>query len=344
MTGHGNRALGELFHFEPTSPSRSAPARTRPAALSPIAPEFSAILGVDPALVEAKAFTAQVAVTTLPVLLLAETGAGKELFARAIHGLSDRHAEAWVAVNCGALQPSLIASELFGYAAGSFTGAGRHGSEGRFAVAHGGTLFLDEIAELPLELQATLLRVLDTGTFQRVGETRERRADFRLICATSCDLPALVAAGKFRSELFYRIYGACVTIPALRERTDVVWLAERLLEQLAPGSSTQLADDAARFITDHHWPGNVRELKNAMAHALALRGADPEIRREHLPRLVHSNAPSKAPPSRTRKRIVRDAIEQTLQSCSGNVSEAARRLGVGRGTIYRAVKRGTKSS
>jgi transcriptional regulator of acetoin/glycerol metabolism len=345
VAGAGSRTLALLVHLEPEHGSsrafRAAPAA---AARAPAHPAFDAVLGRDAAVVEAKAKAERFARTQLPVLLLAETGTGKELFARAIHAVSERRDRPFVAINCGSLAPDLIASEMFGYAPGSFTGAARTGFEGRVGAADGGTLLLDEIAEMPAALQASLLRVLDSGTYQRVGEARERRADFRLICATCRDLPAMVAAGTFRGDLFYRIHGACVTIPALRERTDAVWLAERLLEALSPNASTapRLADDAEQYVAEHGWPGNVRELKSAMAHALALAAGEPWIRREHLPSpLASSRPPARAAAAAepmTKKRIVRDAIEATLGSCAGNVSEAARRLGVGRGTIYRAVK------
>ena len=339
VAGTGSRTLALLVHFEPERRSSStlhaaastAVPRTREA------PELAAIMGLDAAVLEAKERAERFARTALPVLLLAETGTGKELFARAVHAVSDRRARTFVAINCGSLSPELIASEMFGYAPGSFTGAARAGSEGRIGAAHGGTLFLDEIAEMPAALQASLLRVLDSGMYQRVGETRDRHADFRLICATCRDLPSLVEAGTFRGDLFYRIQGACVTIPALRDRTDTVWLAERLLETLSP-SAPRLADDAARYVAEHGWPGNVRELKSAMAHAVALAAGEPWVRREHLPRPLTSTRLVRSAGPMTKKRIVRDAIEATLGSCAGNVSEAARRLGVGRGTIYRAVK------
>jgi transcriptional regulator of acetoin/glycerol metabolism len=331
IAGRAGRPLAVVVCFEA---ERAAPPVSRAPATSP---ELAVILGEDAALLEAKEMAARFAATPLPVLLLAETGTGKELFARAIHASSERRARPFVAVNCGALSPALIASELFGYAPGAFTGAARGGSEGRIAAAHGGTLFLDEIAEMPESLQAALLRVLDDGVLQRVGEARERKADFRLICATCRDLPTMVASGRFRNDLFYRIQGACVTIPALRDRSDAVWLAERFLERLAPGAS--LSEDAAAWIDEHAWPGNVRELKSAMAYAAAMAAGESTIGRSHLPRpVIPASSPPPREPVGTRKGIVREAIESTLRACAGNVSEAARRLGVGRGTIYRALK------
>jgi len=343
IAGGGGKTLAMIALFEAERPA-PLPAR------APLAPAFDAILGEDGTLIAAKQMAARVAATPLPVLLLAETGTGKELFARAIHDASDRRDGPFVAVNCGALSPGLIASELFGYAPGAFTGAARRGSEGRISAAAGGTLFLDEIAEMPDALQAALLRVLDDGVYQRVGETRERRADFRLVCATCKDLPTMVAEGKFRNDLFYRIHGACITLPALRHRTDAVWLAERLLEQVerghvgrgqfGKGGAPRLSVDAANWIATHDWPGNIRELKSALVHASTFAVDRPAITREHFPQVLVGGGSSRPPREKptTRRGIVREAIEATLQSCAGNVSEAARRLGVGRGTIYRTIK------
>jgi len=335
IAGAADRTLAVLVHLEEERAlvTAVAPAKapSSPSPIEPSVPELAAILANDPGVVLAKKAAASFAATPLPVLLLAETGTGKELFARAIHGASPRRDRPFVAVNCGSLAPELLASELFGYAPGAFTGAARTGSEGRIAAADGGTLFLDEIAEMSKALQAVLLRVLDDGVYQRVGETRDRRADFRLVCATCRDLPAMVADGSFRSDLFYRIQGACVTIPPLRDRTDRVWLAEQLA-----GDGALLGDDAKAWIDEHDWPGNVRELKSAVLHATALANGAAEIAREHFPRPLV--APSSRGRSTTRKGIVREAIKATLAACAGNVSEAARRLGASRNTIYRALE------
>jgi len=344
ITGAGASLLAVLVHFEPerasSAPAAEPPSPPKP---SPTAHAFAAILGQDLALCEAKRKAERFARTSLPVLLLAETGTGKELFARALHAASPVREGAFVAVNCGALAPELMLSELFGYAPGAFTGALRGGSEGRIGAAHGGTLFLDEIAEMSDALQAALLRVLDSGSYQRLGETRERHAQFRLLCATCKDLPARVAEGKFRQDLWYRIQGASITLPTLRERTDTIWLAEQLLDQLSsspPAARPPLSPAARRHISQHDWPGNVRELKSALTHALALAEGESHIEPEHFPHLfaISTKSPDTRPAPMTRQGIVRDAIEATLRACAGNVSEAARRLGVGRGTIYRTIR------
>ena len=323
VLGRAGRPLAALVRLEPERVPQPRPSESA---------AFARILGQDPRITKAKTLAATFARTPLPVLLLAETGTGKELFARAIHAESDRRDQPFVAINCGALAPELIASELFGVAPGAFTGAARAGSDGRIAAAHRGTLFLDEIAEMPAALQASLLRVLDDGVYQRVGDTKDRKADFRLVCATCRDLPAMVADGRFRKDLFYRIHGACVTLPPLREREDVVWLAQRLLEP----HSLRLADSAADFIRAHDWPGNVRELKSAMAHAAALADGSEWVQREQLPTVLVT-LQSKLTPQ-TRDGILQQAIDEALRATGGNVSEAARRLGVGRGTIYRAMR------
>jgi transcriptional regulator of acetoin/glycerol metabolism len=312
-------------------------------------PAFAAIRGSDPALCQAKALAQRFAGTALPVLLLAETGTGKELFARAIHGASARGRGPFVALNCGAISASLLESELFGHAPGAFTGAAPSGSEGKIGAANGGTLFLDEVAEMPDALQATLLRVLDDGTYYRVGDGRPRRSDFRLVCATSRDLPAMVERGAFRRDLFFRVHGACVTIPPLRGRNDRLPLAMALLAELQSaagqtGDAATLTEDASRWIERHTWPGNVRELKSALLHALALADGGP-IGREHFPEPLvwgtYGNdgaSRSRAPGERTRHEVLRDEYAATVRACSGNVAEAARRLGVARSTIYRTLK------
>jgi sigma-54 dependent transcriptional regulator, acetoin dehydrogenase operon transcriptional activator AcoR len=301
-------------------------------------PAFAPILSADDAMEQQKRQAARFAATELPVLLLAETGTGKELFARAIHAASARAAGPFVPLNCGSLAPTLLEAELFGYAPGAFTGASRAGSDGRLGAAHGGTLFLDEVAEMPDALQAALLRVLDDGVYHRVGESRPCRADFRLVCATCRDLPELVERGAFRRDLFFRIHGACITIPALRDRSDRAWLARALLHSL--GSRATLGADAQAWIREHDWPGNVRELKSALVHALALADDAAEITRAHFPTaLLKRSTPPSSQETRTREQVVHAALEEAVRASHGNLSEAARRLGIARSTLYRGLKK-----
>ncbi len=331
------RTLGIVVHLEPLArnalrPS-GAPAGKAPPSSLPRA--FDAIHATDERVVAAKRLAATFAPTSIPVLLLAETGTGKELFARAIHATSAFARNPCVAINCGAVSPSLLESELFGYAPGAFTGASRSGSVGLLGEADGGTLFLDEIAEMPEPLQAALLRALEDGTYRRLGDPRPRRSAFRLIAATCRNLTERVEQGRFRSDLLYRIHGACVRIPALRDRTDRVSLARSLLlQQRDP--PPELGPSAIRHIEAHTWPGNVRELKSAVTHALAL-CADGPLEREHFPEPLVGGVREDG---RTRREVLREAANETLRATGGNVSEAARRLGVARDTLYRMMRRG----
>jgi transcriptional regulator with PAS, ATPase and Fis domain len=334
---------------------------------------LEAIFGHDPALLSAKDAAERFARTLLPVLLLAETGTGKELLARALHLASHRCDQPFVAINCGALSAHLLESELFGYAPGAFTGASREGNEGKIGAARGGTLFLDEVGEMPGPLQALLLRVLEDGTYYRVGESRPRQADIRLICATCRDLPGLVEEGGFRKDLFYRINGACLSLPPVRQRIDVAELVDHLLEELAQrsdlhgsrsGRLPSLAPEARDWILRHPWPGNVRQLKTALQHALILCDGD-EIGLVHLPIGVEGQlasteirhpgpgslpedpsipATASAPPSRPRSPTTlaareADRLLRAVDEADGNLSRAARRLGVARSTLYRRLRR-----
>lgn len=320
-----------------------SPALAISAAAPSGASAFDIIVANDAQVNAAKQRAAQFAQTELPILLLAETGTGKELFARAIHRASSRAKGPFVALNCGALTPSLLESELFGHAPGAFTGATRSGSDGVVGAAHGGTLFLDEIAEMPEALQAVLLRVLDEGVYHRVGETRPRKSDFRLVSATCRALPNMVMEGKFRSDLFYRIQGVFITIPPVRERSDGVALVEHFMQ---PQAHT-IAADAAAWIKRHTWPGNVRELKSAVAHACAMTTTG-VLQRDHFPASLLDDiaprvataasvraAPSLASATRTRTPLSDAEIDAAVTSAAGNVSVAARRLGVARSTVYR---------
>lgn len=341
------RVLAILATFKPSivrSALRAMPSPT-PAPLfgSPALPPkashdasaFDIIVADDIAVNAAKHRAAQFAQTELPILLLAETGTGKELFARAIHRASPRAKGPFVALNCGALTPSLLESELFGHAPGAFTGATRAGSDGVVGAANGGTLFLDEIAEMPEALQAVLLRVLDEGVYHRVGETRPRQSNFRLVSATCRALPDMVMQGKFRRDLFFRIQGAYITIPPVRERSDRFALVQHFMQ---PHAHT-IADDAAAWIAQHAWPGNVREVKSAVAHACAMTD-DGVLRRAHFPEsLLGAVAPggSAAPAASIARPPLSDAeIDAAMNAAAGNISDAARRLGVARSTVYRA--------
>lgn len=321
---------------------RGGRARRAPVSSAAILPPcFDPIVATDNGVIEAKRRASKLAPADLPILLLAETGTGKELFARAIHAASRRSNEPLVSINCGALTGSLLESELFGYAPGAFTGASRSGVEGKLAAAHRGTLFLDEIAEMPASAQAMLLRFLEDGSYCRIGEAHPRHADVRIVAATCRDLPSYVTDGRFRSDLFYRIHGGSVRLPALRDRSDRLELARALLLSAATEQGLtplpELAPSAEAWILDHSWPGNVRELKTAIKHALAV-SSTRELRVEDFPEPLITPLPAR-PLDGRRDRALREMAITAVETARGNVSEAARALGVARSTVYRMLGR-----
>jgi transcriptional regulator of acetoin/glycerol metabolism len=315
---------------------------SRPRALTvgPLPEAFSPILGSDPAIVAARTRAARFAATDLPMLLLGESGTGKELFARAVHASSPRARGPFVAINSGALTGALLESELFGYAPGAFTGALSGGRIGKLAIGHGGTLFLDEIGEMSPAVQAMLLRFMEDGSFFRVGEATEQRADVRLITATSRDLPALAADGRFRGDLYFRLRGIVLRLPALRDRTDRRQLAEALLARIAAGHSRPkplgLSPAALAWIESHDWPGNVRELRTALDYAVVLAGDAPRVELWHMPVEETARTPDEGGLLDTAERM---AVLNALDHSRGNLSNAARHLGVARSTLYRMLAR-----
>jgi transcriptional regulator of acetoin/glycerol metabolism len=327
--------FGALVHVRPRPAPRVAAREAKRRA-----PAFEAIFGEDATLVAAREQAERFARSDLPILLLAETGAGKEVFARAIHASSPQADGPFVAVNCGGLAGSLLESELFGYGPGSFTGAAASGREGKLAAADRGTLFLDEIGELSASAQATLLRFLEDGTYYRVGEAAERRADVRLIAATSRDLPGLVRTGHFRSDLYFRMRGVVLRLPPLRERTDRLELARVLLERLAVARGRPkplgFSPAALAWMDQHPWPGNVRELKSALHYAIVLADDHPRIELWHLP---IEAAGARAEAGDQRAAAERGALLRALGQAGGNLSRAARALGVARSTLYRMLLR-----
>ncbi|HEY0193548.1 MAG TPA: sigma 54-interacting transcriptional regulator [Kofleriaceae bacterium] len=296
-----------------------------------VADAFGALYAEDRAMRAAIDWSRRLAVSDVPVMLLAETGTGKELIAQAVHAASPRAAGPFHAVSCGAVAPGVLEAELFGYAPGAFTGALSGGRTGLFHAAASGTLFLDEVAEMSPAMQAALLRVLETGTFRRVGEVRLERSDARIVCATCRDLPALVASGAFREDLFYRLKGAVVRLPPLRERTDLIGLATHLLGDVA------LSPAAAAAIAHHAWPGNIRELKSMLAVARIVAAGASCIELDHLPAELTVAAP--AAPCSAIDDAERQAVVRALVEAGGNVSRAARALGVARSTLHRMKRR-----
>ncbi len=270
----------------------------------------------------------QVARSEVPVLITGPNGAGKERIAAIVHANSAVKRGPFIAVNCGALPGELIEAELFGADAGAYTGANK-AREGRFELADGGTLFLDEIGNLPLSGQVKLLRVLETGQYERLGSGRTRQVKVRVLSATNADLKAMVRAGTFREDLYYRLNVIEVNLPPLSERSDdILPLAEFFLDGRA-----ELGDAARELLLGYPWPGNVRELKNAIERAALLSGGGP-ITPEllNLPQHVSSVARSLDEPSR-------EAVESALHKADGVVSRAAQRLGLSRQALYRRMER-----
>ncbi|SKC86830.1 Transcriptional regulator containing PAS, AAA-type ATPase, and DNA-binding Fis domains [Burkholderia sp. YR290] len=322
---------------------------------------FASFVGTSAASLEVKRQARRASQVDSPVLLLGETGTGKELLAHAIHGASARSTKPLVTVNVAAIPDALLEVEFFGAAAGAYTGADRKGRVGKFELADGGTLFLDEIGDMPLPLQGKLLRVLQDREFEPLGSNRIVRADVRIIAATSADLPALVAAGRFRPDLFYRLNVLTIHAPPLRERqTDIEALAYTILEDLStqvPGGHFELQDDALRLLCSYGWPGNVRELHNTLERAVMLSDSERIDARSLAPFIgpVRGQATFDAPvPVQTTAARVSDAaqpqqwadamaafekrfIDEALRACEGRVTEAAARIGMGRATLYKKI-------
>jgi DNA-binding NtrC family response regulator len=270
----------------------------------------------------------QVARSDVPVLITGPNGAGKERIAAIVHANSAVKKGPFVAVNCGALPGELIEAELFGAEAGAYTGANK-AREGRFELADGGTLFLDEIGNLPLPGQMKLLRVLETGQFERLGSGRTRQAKVRVLSATNADLKAMIRAGTFREDLYYRLNVIEVNLPPLAERTDdILPLAEHFLDGRA-----ELSEAAREALQGYPWPGNVRELKNAIERAALLAGDGP-ITPEQLNLPQHA-----AVAPRNLDEPSREAVEVALGKAGGVVSRAAQSLGLSRQALYRRMER-----
>ncbi|MBO9640463.1 MAG: sigma-54-dependent Fis family transcriptional regulator [Siphonobacter aquaeclarae] len=297
------------------------------------------IQGTSPEIVRARDLARRVAQTDTTVLLIGETGTGKELFAQAIHRESSRRAKTFLAINCGAFSRELLESELFGHRAGSFTGATKD-KQGLFEEANGGTLFLDEIGELSADLQAKLLRVLETQEFLRVGDTRPTKVNVRILAATNRDLLKESQAGTFRPDLYYRLSVFQIGLPPLRERPgDLPLLAEGLARTLSARLRIPFREIEPAFLrqlSGHSWPGNIRELRNVIERALIL-NENGVLKAESLP---FSLSPGQAPAgdSYDLATLERVHIQRVLQHTHGNKTEAARLLGIGLTTLYRKIE------
>ncbi|AVO41518.1 sigma-54-dependent Fis family transcriptional regulator [Simplicispira suum] len=294
----------------------------------------------------------------IAVLIQGECGVGKEVFARAMHASGPRRGAPFVAINCGAIPETLIEAELFGYVAGAFTGARKEGSLGRLREADGGTLFLDEIGDMPLPMQTRLLRVLQERSVTPVGSGTAVSVDFALVCATHCQLLEAAAQGRFRQDLYYRINGLTLQLPALRERSDFAALTQRLLQDLHPERPLQLAPELYGQLAGYAWPGNLRQVASVLRTACAMLNDDEDtldwthmpddlIAALSFPSQNPTSAPFPANPVAGRQatlnlqELSHAAIQQALQSTRGNVTQAARQLGISRQTIYRRLEGST---
>jgi transcriptional regulator of acetoin/glycerol metabolism len=275
--------------------------------------------------------------TPVSVLITGETGSGKEHFARALHEASQRRGKPFVAVNCAAIPDTLIESELFGHLPGSFSGAAPKGKRGLIQEADGGTLFLDEIGDMPLPLQARLLRVLAEREVLPVGATRAQKVDVRVISATHADLPACVREGRFRDDLYYRLAGAHLALPPLRQRHDLPWLVHKLLRDRP--RPPKLGAEADAWLRAYAWPGNLRELKNVIDYACAMAGEDGVIGLAELPDALVGADAAAALPAGTASSTEAQLLLQYLRAAGWNVSAVAHQLGVARMTVYRRMKR-----
>ncbi len=278
----------------------------------------------------------KVAPTMATTLLLGDSGTGKELLARALHSMSPRAERPFIAINCAAIPDTLLESELFGYEKGAFTGAVKQ-SPGKFEAANGGTLFLDEIGDMPLPLQAKLLRFLQDRVVERIGGRERISVDVRIVCATNKDLPTMIGSGAFREDLYYRISEVTVRIPPLRERPgDAVVIAQAVLERRAREHGRPLkgfSPDALRAIQAYGWPGNIRELENRISGAVIMsEGKYVSVDDLGLP--VDGAHFSYLNLREARQRAERDAIRQAVAVAGGNLSRAAELLGITRPTLY----------
>ena len=331
---------------------------------------FDDLVGDSPPMRMVKALGVRAARSTIPVLITGESGVGKEVIARALHGASDRAGRPFVAVNCGALPANLVESILFGHEKGSFTGA--HDKHlGKFKEADGGTLFLDEIGELPLDMQVKLLRALQEGEIDPVGSKRPVKVDVRIVSATNRELDRQVAAGAFREDLFYRLNVFPIEAPALRERReDIAALVDHFIGRFNVEEGKRVvgcAPETTDLLRAFDWPGNVRQLENAVYRAIVLADG-PFLKPHDFPAIsgvamptpeVDAAAPASAaaapadlPPMpeapvrildgkghlRTLEEIERDLIQHAIEVYAGHMSEIARRLGIGRSTLYRKVR------
>ncbi len=301
---------------------------------------LKAVAGDEPSVQRNLKKLARLINTNMSILVSGETGTGKEFLAKAIHQSSARARGPFIPVNCAALPDSLIESELFGYESHTFTGASTKGKKGLIREAHGGTLFLDEIGDMPLSLQTRLLRVLAEREVTPVGGSRPVAVDMRVIAATHQDLLALVRLGRFREDLYFRLNGATILLPPLRERSDLSWIIAQLLETRGAGTPRTLTDEALVVLAAYAWPGNFRELVNVLDFASAV-ASGTSIGVDDLPEQVFRNIGMQAARSSDQDSSSREVehLKEDLRRANWNISAAARQMGVDRTTLHRRMRR-----
>jgi transcriptional regulator with PAS, ATPase and Fis domain len=314
---------------------------------------FDNIIGQSPVIKSAIQRGKLLAQTDSNIMLLGESGVGKDIFAQAIHNTSGRREKPFIAVNCGAFPRDLIASELFGYAGGAFTGANRQGNIGKFELANGGTIFLDEIGELPLDLQVNLLRIVEQKQLMRIGGNDLINIDVKIISATNADIPLMIEQKRFRADLYYRLSTVRLNIPPLRSRgEDIILLAEYFIRTISERTGCAeiktLSPASKKLLMELPFQGNVRELQNLIESIVQLYG-EPVIETDHIMEnlsVIHventENAqykPAGFLPAKKHELLNREKIREALEKCGGNRSEAARYLGIARKTLYRNMER-----
>jgi transcriptional regulator with PAS, ATPase and Fis domain len=308
--------------------------------------DFDAIIGKNAQLLEAKHMAEKYAKTDGAVLVQGPTGSGKELFAHAIHLASDRRKGAFVCVNCAAIPRDLLESELFGYEEGAFTGARKKGKAGRIELANRGTLFLDEIGDLPLNAQAKLLRVLESGRFERLGALKPVQVDFRLVAATNRDLKSMIQRNEFRADLFYRLNTMSVNIPPLSERTEDIPELARHFFAVLEKPHLKISEPAMQVMKSYAWPGNIRELRNVIERAVSLVEADAidvdqlpeEVRLPKTGQMKMSDFPDGTLAGEMAA-VEKAILERALIRSQNKMVKAAKLLGISRSTLYEKCRR-----
>ena len=303
---------------------------------------FKSIIGTSKSINTAKHIAKIAAKNDAPVLILGETGSGKEMFAQAIHNSSSRYNKPFLAINCGAIPKELLESELFGYEEGAFTGALKGGRVGKLELASSGTLFLDEIGDMPLEMQVKLLRVLQSGEVQRIGGSKTTKIDIRIISATNKDIYKEIKLNHFRSDLFYRISTLLLKIPPLRERkTDIPLLMEYFMKRHGYSSIDEfISPQVKKQLLNYDWPGNVRQLENSIERAFYLsQGKKLKLSHFALQNEKDNTFPQESITIEPLEAVEKKAIEQALQYCNHNCMQCALLLRISRTTLYRKLEK-----